>query len=195
MAGALEHSPVDRPRLPVPMAGANERSSRRDEGGNPVSASMENARTDAVELSDEQRERLLDLVRVGKRADFGRRQRARVLLLAEERHGDKAVAEILGVDRSTVWWVRKRFAPGGCEAALLENSRRGRKKFDADQRSWIVEQARSGPPEGFERWTLQLLAERLVEQGVVDAISLATVRLILMDDARRRGGRVWRCWK
>ena len=101
-----------------------------------MSASMENARTDAVELSDEQRERLLDLVRVGKRADFGRRQRARVmLLLAEERHGDKAVAEILGANRSTVWRVRKRFAPGGCEAALLENSRRGRKKFDADQRS------------------------------------------------------------
>jgi transposase len=156
---------------------------------------MENARTDAVELSDEQRERLLDLVRVGKRADFGRRKRARVLLLAEERHGDKAVAEILGVNRSTVWRVRKRFAPGGCEAAPLENSRRGRKKFDADQRSWIVEQARSGPPEGFERWTLQLLADRLVELGIVDSISQATVRSILTGDAQRRGDGARLCWR
>lgn len=101
MAGALEHKSIDRPRLPAPVAGASGRSSRRDEGGNP--ASTERARAHSVELSDEQRERLLDLVRVGEGADPGRRKRARVLLLAEEGHGDTAVAEIVGVDRSTVW--------------------------------------------------------------------------------------------
>ena len=196
MARRLQYGPSDRQRPTASGPGPRGRGPRRGEGDSPASAPTESARPYAVELSDGQRERLFDLIGEGGHRDRGRLQRARMLLLAEEGHGDMAVAKALGVDRSTVWRVRKRFAQGGCDAGLADNSTRGGpRKFDEDRRDRIVELARSDPPEGFESWTLQLLAERLVEQGVVDAISLATVRSILMDDARRRGGRVWRCWR
>lgn len=86
----------------------------------------------------------------------------------------------LGVGLSTVERTRKRFVEGGLEHALTDLPRPGKaRKVDGKQEALLVALACSDPPEGRERWTMQLLAGRLVELGVVDSISDETVRVML----------------
>ncbi|RKY62069.1 MAG: hypothetical protein DRP95_02040 [Candidatus Latescibacterota bacterium] len=76
--------------------------------------------------------------------------------------------------------IRKRFAEEGLEAALNERPHPGAKpKLDGKQEAFLVALACSDPPEGREHWTMQLLADRLVELGVVESISDETVRRVL----------------
>lgn len=73
--------------------------------------------------------------------------------------------------------TRQRFVEGGLDRALNEDPRPGgRKKLDAKGEALLETLARSEPPEGRKRWTLQLLADKLVELKVIDSISYETVR-------------------
>lgn len=148
----------------------------------------------AVELTEEQRLRLLELVRKGK-AKARMLTRARILLLSAEGKTDRTIAEVLQVNPQTVRNIRKRFVEEGLEAALQEHPRPGAQpKLDGRQEAFLMALACSEPPEGREHWTMQLLADRLVELGVVESISDETVRRVLkktISNPGREGSGAW----
>jgi transposase len=132
-----------------------------------------------VDLTEGERADLLRLARKGV-ASARQLTRARVLLLADEGGTDEAIAAALHVHRATVERIRRRFVEGGVERALRDQPRPGgRPKLDGKQETFLVALACSAPPDGRARWTMQLLADRLVALEIVDAISDETVRRAL----------------
>lgn len=142
-----------------------------------------------VKLSEVERRRLLDLLRRG-RASARKLRRAHTLLLAHEGLNDERIAETLHMGRSTVERTRKKHTEGGLERALNERPRPGQpRKLDGKQEAFLVALACSDPPEGRLRWTMQLLADELVELEIVDEISDETVRRTLKKTIRNPGRR------
>jgi transposase len=89
---------------------------------------------------------------------------------------------------STVERVRERFVEEGLEAALSERPRPGaRRELDSRQEAYLVALASSDPPEGKKHWSMQLLADRLVELEIVEEISDETVRRTLKRGPSSRG--------
>jgi transposase len=132
-----------------------------------------------VDLTADERAGLLALLHKGV-APARRLTRARILLLADEGGTDQEIAAALHVHAATVERTRRRFVEGGVERALSDRPRPGgRPKLDGKQEAHLVALACSAPPEGRARWTMQLLADRLVELALVDAISDETVRRTL----------------
>jgi transposase len=117
---------------------------------------------------------------------------ARILLKADANGpawSDDRIAEALECSSGTVARVRKKFSVGGLDAALHPKKPTGRqyRKLDGAQEARLIALACSRPPEGQARWTLKLLAERLVELEVVDALSDETVRRTLKKTCSSRG--------
>ena len=138
-----------------------------------------------VTLTDEERQMLQELLSRGN-ADARKLMHARILVKADAPPAgpgwnDEAIAEALEVGRATVERVRKEFVEEGLEAAL--ERRRPRRvylrKLDGDGEAHLVALACQKPPEGHSRWTLQLLADRMVELEYVEEISYQTVRRTL----------------
>ncbi|MCP4603723.1 MAG: helix-turn-helix domain-containing protein [Proteobacteria bacterium] len=129
-----------------------------------------------VDLTKEERPYLLNYIKSGKHS-ARKLNRARILLLADEGKTDSEIAKALHTGTATVQRTRQRFVEGNLEGALNERPRLGRKKKLNEKGEAILETvAHSEPPEGRSRWTLQLLADRLVELKVVDSISYETIR-------------------
>jgi transposase len=129
-----------------------------------------------VDLTNEERTYLLDFIKSSKRS-ARKLNRARILLLADEGKADGEIAEVLHTGTATVQRTRQRFVEGNLEGALNERPRPGGQKKLAEKGEAILETlVHSKPPEGRKRWTLQLLADRLVQLKVVDSISYETVR-------------------
>jgi transposase len=129
-----------------------------------------------VDLTEEERTYLLDIIKSGKKS-ARKLNRARILLLADEGKTDSKIVEALHTGPATVQRIRKRFVEGNLERALNEDPRPGgRRKLDEKAESVLETLAHSKPPDGRKRWTLQLLADRLVALRVVDSISHETVR-------------------
>ena len=134
-----------------------------------------------VDLSKEEKEQLEQLTSKGHSA-ARKIRRAHILLLADEGLKDKEIAKALNAAVTTVERVRKRFVEEGLGAALSERPRIGgalRRRLDGKGEAYLVALACSEPPEGRGRWTMQLLADRLVEVGLVEEISDETVRRAL----------------
>jgi len=129
-----------------------------------------------VDLTEEERAYLLDFIKSGEKS-ARKLNRARILLLADENKSDREIAEVLHTGASTVQRTRQRFVEGNLEGSLNERPRQGRsKKLDEKGEAILETLAHSKPPEGRKRWTLQLLADRLVQLKVVDSVSYETVR-------------------
>ena len=129
-----------------------------------------------VDLTKEERTYLLDFIKSGEQS-ARKLNRARILLLADENKTDGEIAEALHTGTATVQRTRQRFVEGNLEGALNERPRPGgTKKLDEKGEAILETMAHSKPPEGRKRWTLQLLADRLVQLKVVDSISYETVR-------------------
>src|SRR6516162_5663073 len=148
-----------------------------------------------VRLEAEERQELLDLVAKGKRA-ASVLTRARILLKADAGAAgpdwkDDEITEALDTSLSTVHRVRQAFVEEGLEAALNRKKPTDRqyRKLDGDQEARLVALACSQPPAGRARWTLQLLADRLVALKVVDSISGECVRTTLKKTTSSRGWR------
>jgi transposase len=140
-----------------------------------------------VDLNEQEKERLEDLTTKGK-SGARKIRRARILLLADEGYIDKEIARVLGAAVTTVERVRKRFVEEGLEAALSERPRPGAaRKLNGHQEAYLVALACSDPPEAKKRWSMRLLADRLVEVGVVDELSDETVRRTLKKGTSNRG--------
>lgn len=132
-----------------------------------------------VKLTEEERQYLLDLTSKGK---IGARtmKRAQILLKADEGLKDADIVSALNTSRPTVERIRKRFVEGNVEKALHEDPRPGSKtKLDGRAEAQLIALACSDAPDGHESWTLRLLADKLVELGVVEGISHETVRQYL----------------
>jgi transposase len=132
-----------------------------------------------INLSDEDRETLLQMTRKGtlKALKF---KRAMILLKADEGLSDPQIMAALNVSRPCVERIRKRFVADGIERALNEDPRPGQKrKLDGRAEATLIATACTEAPEGHARWTLRLLAGKLVQLQVVDAISHETVRRTL----------------
>jgi transposase len=132
-----------------------------------------------VDLTPEERAELLGRLNRGS-APARKLTRARALLLADEGRTDEAIADALHISRPTVERLRKRFVNSGLEWALKDDPRRGApRKLSGRDEALLVATACSAAPEGRTRWTMQLLANRLVEINVVESISDETVRRCL----------------
>ena len=137
-----------------------------------------------VKLTEVQRETLQELTSSGT-IKVRKYKRARVLLLADEacQNGpktDETIAEQVDISLATIHRIRRRFVEEGLEAALNEKARPGAPpKFSGQERAEITALACSKPPEGYGRWTLRLLADKLVELELLDDISYDTVDRVL----------------
>jgi transposase len=136
-------------------------------------------KTYIIDLTEEERTRLVNLVTSGKHS-ARKINRAQTLLMADEGKTDREIAEALHIGTATVQRTRQRFVENNLEGALQEKPRPGgAKKLDAKGLAVLETLAQSKPPEGRKRWTLRLLADRLVELKVVQALSGETVRVEL----------------
>ena len=132
-----------------------------------------------VELSEDERQELLKVISRGK-VSARKAARARILLKADEGLGDEQVAAALDVGSATGGRVRQRFVEEGLEAALNDKPRPGHaRKLNGKQEAHLIAIACSDPPQGHARWSLRLLAGKVVELGFAESICHETVRQVL----------------
>ena len=117
---------------------------------------------------------------LGGKSSARSQTRARILLLADEGRDDDEITDILKVSKSTVSRIKKRYCDGGLDFALNEKPRSGAPlKMDGRIEAQLTLLACSDPPEGRSKWTVRLLADKLVEMEVVDSISHMSVQRLL----------------
>ena len=132
-----------------------------------------------VDLSEEEREQLHRIISRGK-VSAREAARARVLLKADEGLTDEQVAGALDLGSATVGRIRQRFVEEGLEAALHDKARPGQaRKLSGKQEAHVIALACSEPPAGHARWSLRLLAGKVVELGLAESICHETVRQVL----------------
>jgi hypothetical protein len=147
-----------------------------------------------VTLTEDERPQLHALITAGKAA-AKKLMHARILLKADAAPGgpdwpDDRIAEALDVSTATIGRVRQRFIEQGLEAALVrkkQNRPSRLPKLDGRAEAHLIALACSPPPEGRNEWTMQLLADRLVQLNVVDSVSDETIRRVLKKTKSSRG--------
>jgi transposase len=143
-----------------------------------------------VKLMPDERQELETLISSGE-ARARKLTRARILLKADEGWTDKAISAALDAGTSTIERVRKRFVETGLEAIQRRKPRRRYEhKIDGNAEAHLIALACSVPPEGRARWTLRLLADKLVvlEEVDIKSVSHETVRQVLKKTKSNPGG-------
>jgi transposase len=138
-----------------------------------------------VSLTEAERDQLQQLIAAGT-APARKLAHARVLLKADKGPGgpgwvDAAIAEAVEISQSTISRIRQQFVEAGLEAALKRRAPRRvyARKLDGEHEARLIALTCSEPPAGHARWTLRLLADKLVELEVVAAVSHETVHRVL----------------
>jgi transposase len=139
-----------------------------------------------VTLTPDERQWLTSLISAGQRSALTI-TRARILLKADQADGgpaweDAQIAEALDGSARTAERVRQRFVERGLEQALgrkRQDRPSRQRKFDGGAEARLIALACSAPPEGRARWTLKMLADKLVELEVFESVSDETVRRVL----------------
>ncbi len=138
-----------------------------------------------IALKPAERETLSELIASGK-ASARKLTHARILLKADQGDGrtawtDEAISQALDISQPTVQRVRRLYVTEGLDAAL--NHRRPKRfrphTLDGEQEAHLIAVACSTPPAGRDRWTLRLLADKMVELHYVDSVSHETIRQTL----------------
>ena len=141
----------------------------------------------AVRLTPEECDRLEHMVRAGK-SSARVATRARILLKTNEGWTAPRVAQALDVSEGTVYRIKRRFAEDGLDGTVQDRPQAHRyRKVDDRGEAHLIALACSPAPEGHEHWNLRLLADRMVELGVVESLSHETVRLHLKKTSSSRG--------
>lgn len=135
-----------------------------------------------VRLTSEERKMLFDLIKKG-RANKEKLNRARILLKADcgeegENWKDAKIAEALYTTILTVQRTRQSLVEEGLEKTLDRSVQKNRKKriIEGEEEAYLVALVCGEPPTGHAKWTLRLLADKMVELKYIDAISHETVR-------------------
>jgi hypothetical protein len=138
-----------------------------------------------IALSEEQRQELEVVARSNKRSQR-ERNRAKILLMADTNQEagamrDQDIAAKLGICSLTAQLVRRRFTEGDVQTALFrkEQVHRKARKLDGDAEAFLIATVCSGAPTGFKRWSLHLLADKVVQAGYSDGVSHETIRQTL----------------
>lgn len=138
-----------------------------------------------VTLTDKERTVLEELVNKGKNPAY-KVNHARILLLADTNQSgggwsDREISQALKISIATIERVRQRLVEEGLEAALNRKEQRNRRQrlLDGEKEAHLIALTCSSPPEGQGRWTMKMLAERMVQLGQVESISHETVRQTL----------------
>jgi putative transposase len=143
-----------------------------------------------VTLTTRERKALEDFVGHGKKSARAI-TRARILLLFDEGRKEHELTETLGVSRGTVYNVRKKYQQKGQAPILdlLPDAPRSGRPITLDSRveAKVTMIACSTPPTGRGRWTLQLIADKVVELAVTESISYESVRRVLKKTNSSRG--------
>jgi transposase len=146
-----------------------------------------------VVLSEEERARLRTMIGRGV-APASALTHARILLKANQGDAgpgwtDAAIAVALEVNPVTVARIRQQYVTTGLDAALQRKppARQYHRRLDGAQEARLVALTCSAPPQGHKRWTLRLLAERMVELQVVETVSYETVRQALKQTGSSHG--------
>ena len=135
----------------------------------------------AVQLSAEDRDQLERLIRSGQRSARVI-NRARILLKTDEGWSASQVAAALDTSPRTVFRIKRRYAEEGLDGVLHDHPQANRfRKLDDKAEAHLIALACSDAPEGRDHWTLQLLADRMVELGLVASLTDETVRLKLKE--------------
>ena len=134
-----------------------------------------------LELELKRRDRMMLKGLVGRGEHHAREMvRAGILMALDRGVEDKAIAQVLGVERTTIWRTRMAYLEGGLPSALYDMPRPGRPmKYEMREQAEIVALACSDPPEGRERWTLTLLTQAARQRQGLDSVNRESVRLIL----------------
>lgn len=144
-------------------------------------------KTFVVKLSDDEKQTLLDLTNKGV-SSARKIRRAYTLLHANDDAHDEDVARLLHASVATVERTRRRFVEGGLGLALNDLPKVGRaRKLDGKQEAFVVALACTDPPVGREKWTMQMLADKVVELKVVDSICDDTIRRTIKRGASNPG--------
>ena len=132
-----------------------------------------------IKLKAKERKHLKELLSKGKEKTR-KLTRCRILLLSNAGNGDSAIMKALQIARNTIREVRQRYIAEGLESAINERPRSGAPSiFSGKQKAKITALACSNAPEGRNRWSLRLLADKAVELKMVDSISHMDVGRIL----------------
>lgn len=138
-----------------------------------------------IDLTEAEQQSLKKLTTTGKHAAY-KINHARILLLADVNQpdgdwSDEAISKALGISISTIERVRLRCVESGIDAALSHRQGRGRKLrcLDGEKEAHLLAIACSQAPQGRERWTLRMLADKMVELNHVESLSHETVRQTL----------------
>lgn len=136
-----------------------------------------------VDLTEQERAFLLEQVNSGGEKRARVLTRCRILLMADnDEHTDKQIVAALQTSESTVHRIRQRIVEEGLDDAIYDRPRPGtRKKMDGKEEALLVATACSPPPKGQARWTLKLLADRLVALTDHDSLSAETIRRRLLE--------------
>lgn len=140
-----------------------------------------------VDLSKEEREYLESVIRKGK-SSARKQTRARILLKIDEGMPAQEMMAALDVSGKMILRARQCFVEEGLEAALQDKPRPGQKfKLDDKQSAHIIAMVCSDAPDGYDHWTLRLLADKVVELGFAESISHETIRSLLKKTISSRG--------
>ncbi len=133
-----------------------------------------------VELSAEERKQLQEMISSGKHS-ARKIGRARALLKSHEGWSDSQIAEALDISIPTLERLRRLLVEEGLDPALngRESKRVYVRKLDGEKEAHLIALTCSEPPEGNAKWTLRLLADRMVQLKYVDEVSYETVRQTL----------------
>ena len=134
-----------------------------------------------VILTEEERSQLEEIINKGQRKKINRLHSQILLNIDQSKEGkmkDVEIAKVLGTSEDTIERTRKRFVEEGLESAINRKEQKNYKarKLDGSKEAILVKIACSEAPEGASRWTLRLLAEKLVELEIVESIAKETVR-------------------
>ncbi len=142
----------------------------------------------AITLTEEERITLETFVHRGK-ANARTLTRARILLKSADGWSTAELAEAFDVCEATVTNVRGRFAKGGLEAVLHDKVQQHRRSaLSGLQTAHLIAVACSPAPDGHDHWTVRLLADKAVELGFVEKISLETIQRLLKKMNSSPGG-------
>ena len=138
-----------------------------------------------ITLTKAEREYLLSIIKKGKHKSKKYRNALILLNCDEGEFSEKVtnqdICKVLKIGMRTIDRLKKRFVEEGLEGILEEKSpkRIYKKKIDGDLEARLIALSCSDPPEGYSRWSLRLLADKVVELNYVDNISYETIRKAL----------------